>query len=169
MIFKCEMEGLELSVPDPRRDTRGEVRNEYKDFNATHVLTTFNTSSGTFRGFHYQIGSFAQRKLVRCIRGAIQDVVIDIRKESATYLKSFSTILSADNCNSLIVPKGFAHGYLTLAPATEVLYLIDGEYNKDAERGIRFKDMVTWTAGVHLIEEPVFYNDRDARWPNFEP
>lgn len=95
---------------------------------------------GTIRGLHYQINPKAQAKLVRVITGAVFDVAVDIRKNSPTFKKWVSVILTADNKRQMFIPKGFAHGICTLTPNTEILYKIDEFYSKEHERSIRWND-----------------------------
>lgn len=100
------------------------------------------SKKGTLRGLHYQNPPFAQTKLVRVLEGEIVDVVVDLRKESSTYRKSFSIILSAENKKQLLVPQGFAHGFSVLSDFASVMYKCDQFYNKDSEGGIKFDDPI---------------------------
>ncbi|WP_281231884.1 dTDP-4-dehydrorhamnose 3,5-epimerase [Flavobacterium gelatinilyticum] len=95
---------------------------------------------GTLRGLHYQNPPFAQTKLVRVLEGEIIDVAVDLRKDSATYGKSFSILLSAENKKQLIVPKGFAHGFSVISETASVMYKCDQFYNKASEGGIKYDD-----------------------------
>ena len=126
------------------------------------VNMAFNIHAGTMRGFHYQHEPHAEAKTVRCIRGAIFDVAVDIRESSPNYLQWVGHELSADNRMSLYVPKGFAHGYLTLVPDTELLYSTSAFYNADAEAGVRYDDpalAIKWPMPVQVISE------KDESWP----
>ena len=101
---------------------------------------SLSVKAGTIRGLHYQINPKAQAKLVRVITGAVFDVAVDIRKNSPTFKKWVSVILTADNKRQMFIPKGFAHGICTLTPNTEILYKIDEFYSKEHERSIRWND-----------------------------
>ncbi len=94
----------------------------------------------SLRGLHYQEHPFEQSKLISVNSGKIMDIAVDIRKDSETYGKYFSFVLSGDNRKALFIPKGFAHGYLTISDKASVNYLVDNYYNKNAERGISYKD-----------------------------
>lgn len=98
------------------------------------------SKKGTLRGLHYQNPPFAQTKLVRVLDGEIIDVAVDLRKDSPTYGKSFSILLSAENKKQLLVPKGFAHGFSVISETASVMYKCDKFYNKDSEGGIKYDD-----------------------------
>ena len=98
------------------------------------------SKKGTLRGLHYQNPPFAQTKLVRVLEGEIVDVVVDLRKESSTYRKSFSIILSAENKKQLLVPQGFAHGFSVVSETASIMYKCDQFYNKAYEGGIKYDD-----------------------------
>lgn len=127
---------------------------------------SYNHRRGTMRGMHYQLPPAAETKLVRCIRGAVYDAIVDLRPSSRTYLQSFGVELTADNRRALYVPADFAHGYLTLTDGAEVEYLVSEFYAPGQERGLRHDDPVLdidWPVAVEVI------SDKDARWPDFEP
>lgn len=129
---------------------------------AVQTKLSFNHKRGILRGMHYQAPPAAEVKLVRCTRGAVWDVIIDLRPDSPTYLKHFGVELSADNHRSLYVPKMFAHGYQTLADGTEVVYQVDEYYAPAQERGLRHDDPkvgIRWPLPVTLISK------RDQAWP----
>ncbi|MNR21194.1 dTDP-4-dehydrorhamnose 3,5-epimerase [compost metagenome] len=116
---------------------------------------------GTLRGLHYQNPPFAQTKLIRVLEGEIIDVVVDLRKESPTYGKSFSIVLSGENKKQLLVPQGFAHGFSVLSETASVLYKCDEFYNKDSEGGIKYDDPslnIDW--GISLEEAIVSEKDQ---------
>ena len=101
---------------------------------------SLSVEAGVIRGLHFQKGEAAQTKLIRVVSGAVLDVIVDIRKGSPTYGKSEGYILSADNQRQLLVPKGFAHGFVTLTPNVNFLYKCDNYYNAEADAGIAFDD-----------------------------
>lgn len=115
---------------------------------------SFNHRRGTLRGLHYQAPPFAEMKLVRCTRGAIFDVAVDIRPDSPSFRQWVGVELTPDNGLALYVPRGFAHGFLTLADATEVAYQISAEYSPTHARGLRWNDpfhAVAWPGPVEVI------------------
>ena len=103
---------------------------------------SFNKRGNTLRGMHYQSAPLEEVKLVRCTRGAIFDVIIDLRPESSTFLKWIGVELTSDNYNMLYIPEGFAHGYLTLTEEAEVFYQVSQFYSPGHERGVRWNDPV---------------------------
>lgn len=120
----------------------------------------------TLRGMHYQLPPAAEVKLVRCVRGSLFDVVADLRPDSPTYGKWFGAELTADNRRMLYVPRGCAHGFLTLQDDTEALYLVSDAYAPQQERGLRFDDpflSIAWPA------TPAELSGKDAAWPAFDP
>ena len=101
---------------------------------------SFSTVKGTIRGLHFQNGEFSQAKLVRCARGAVLDVAVDLRRSSPTYMKWTGVVLSAENHREFLIPRGFAHGFLTLTDEVDFLYRADNFYNKESEGSIRWND-----------------------------
>lgn len=126
---------------------------------------SFNTRRGTLRGLHYQAEPHAEDKLVRCTAGAIYDVIVDLRPGSATHRRWFGTELSAENHRSLFVPKGFAHGFLTLREDTEVMYMISVPYVAGFDRGVRWNDPAI---GIDWPLVPTVISARDAAYPLLE-
>lgn len=115
---------------------------------------SYNKSKGTLRGMHWQEAPYAEAKLVRCTRGAIYDVIADLRSGSPTFLKWMGIELSAENRNALYVPKGFAHGFLTLMDDTEVFYQMSEFYVPEAARGFRWNDPrinIVWPEKINVI------------------
>lgn len=126
---------------------------------------SFNKKAGTLRGMHYQAAPCSETKIVRCVSGAVYDVVIDLRPESATYLEWVGAILTEENCRALYVPENFAHGYLTLLDNSTVAYLVSKFYSPIHERGIRWDDPVfsiNWPAPVTVISA------KDKGWPDYK-
>jgi dTDP-4-dehydrorhamnose 3,5-epimerase len=125
---------------------------------------SFNLRKGTLRGMHYQIGPHEEAKLVRCTRGALYDVAVDLRRDFSSYKKSLGVVLSAENRRMLYVPKGFAHGFLTLKDGTEVFYQMSDYYAPESQRGFRWNDpafAIAWPAEVRFMSE------RDRAYPDF--
>lgn len=126
---------------------------------------SFNKRRNTLRGMHYQSAPLEEVKLVRCTRGAVFDVIIDLRPESPTYLKWIGVELISDNYNMLYVPEGFAHGYLTLTIEAEIFYLVSQFYSPDHERGVRWNDpifRIDWPIDGDLV-----ISEKDNNWPDF--
>lgn len=125
---------------------------------------SFNKQQGTLRGMHYQAAPFEEAKLVRCTTGAIYDVIIDLRTDSATFKQYFGITLTPEGRNMLFVPEGFAHGFLTLADNSEVFYQMSEFYAPGYGRGVRWDDPafgIAWPEPVQVISE------RDAAYPDF--
>lgn len=126
---------------------------------------SFNTRKGTLRGMHYQAAPHDEAKLVRCTRGAIHDVVLDLRSDSPTFKQWIGVVLTADKRNMVYVPEGCAHGFLTLEAETEVFYQMSAFYDAESARGIRWNDPafhIEWPDKVEVISE------RDRTYPNYE-
>jgi dTDP-4-dehydrorhamnose 3,5-epimerase len=125
---------------------------------------SLSSAAGTLRGLHFQTPPYAQAKLVRCTSGAIFDVAVDIRKSSPTYRQWVSAELSADNGDQLFIPAGYAHGFLTLTPDTEVMYKVDAHYAPEADGGIIWNDP---TLGIDwpLSGAAPLLSDKDAILP----
>ncbi|CAM3341781.1 dTDP-4-dehydrorhamnose 3,5-epimerase [Aequorivita lipolytica] len=125
------------------------------------------SSKGTLRGLHFQNGEMAQAKLVRVVRGSVMDVVIDIRKNSETFGKSFSIVLDDVEHLQLFVPRGFAHGFITLSQQSIFSYKCDNYYDKASESGIIYND-ATLGLDWHLPEEEFIISEKDLELPTFE-
>jgi dTDP-4-dehydrorhamnose 3,5-epimerase len=126
---------------------------------------SFNTRKGTLRGMHHQAAPYAETKVVRCIRGAIYDVVVDLRPQSPTFKDWIAAVLTAENRSMMYVPEGCAHGFLTLEGQSEVFYQMSEVYNAESARGVRWDDpafRITWPEKIEVISE------RDRTYPNFE-
>jgi dTDP-4-dehydrorhamnose 3,5-epimerase len=118
----------------------------------------------TVRGLHFQVPPFAQTKLIRAVRGGIYDVAVDIRRGSPTYGQSFGVTLTAENGHQLLVPTGFAHGFCTLEPDSEVLYKVSAPYSREHERGLKWNDPVL-AIGWPVDEREAVILDRDRDLP----
>jgi dTDP-4-dehydrorhamnose 3,5-epimerase len=121
---------------------------------------------GTLRGMHYQLPPSAEVKVVRCLRGALFDVALDLRPDSPSFGRWFGAELTAENRSMMYVPEGCAHGFVTLQDDTEALYLVSAFYGPDEERGVRFNDprfAITWPI------EPAEVSAKDKGWPDFDP
>jgi dTDP-4-dehydrorhamnose 3,5-epimerase len=178
MIFtETPIGGAFLIDLEPRGDERGFFARFFceREFGAhglsTHFVQANNSLSarrGTLRGMHYQLAPKAETKVVRCLRGALFDIVLDLRKGSPTFGKSFGAELSADNRRMMYVPKGFGHGFVTLTDDTEALYLVDEFYSPEHERGVRWDDPrfgIQWpVAPVVMSDKDRVYRDFDAAW-----
>lgn len=150
--MRIEETGLKDCViihPDVFGDNRGWFMESYseKKFHDlgihTHFIQdnhSFSAQKGTIRGLHFQTGDFVQSKLVRCTKGKLYDIAVDLRVGSPTYKKVFGIELSEENHLQLFVPQGFAHGFITLTENTEIQYKVDAYYSKDHDGGIRYDD-----------------------------
>jgi dTDP-4-dehydrorhamnose 3,5-epimerase len=164
-----------LIEPEIIRDERGffmrtfcEKEFERENLNVKFVQCSlsFNAKKGTVRAFHFQIEPYAEAKLIRCLRGALWDVIIDLRATSSTFQRHFAVRLDAENGHSLYIPKGFAHGFQTLEDSTEVFYQISAPFEPTAARGIRFDDPffnIAWPLPVSVISK------KDQSHPLYHP
>lgn len=142
----------------------GELSRRGLDARLAHVSLSFNRRKGTLRGLHYQTAPMAEVKIVRCIRGAIFDVAVDLRASSPTFTQWTGVELTAGNGRALYIPEGFAHGFQTLTDDTEVMYFISGEYSREHSRGVRWDDpafAIAWPDDRRTI------NARDRAYPDF--
>jgi dTDP-4-dehydrorhamnose 3,5-epimerase len=173
MFEDLAIQGLKLITPKKHGDDRG-------FFSETHNASTWERAGliynfvqdnhslsrdvGTIRGLHFQTEPFAQDKLVRVVRGKIMDVAVDLRRSSPTFGQHVTVELSRDNWRQLLIPKGFAHGFMTLEPDTEVLYKVTNFYSPANDRGLAWDDPdinVEW--GV--AREKAVLSDKDHKWP----
>ncbi len=164
MIFKeTELDGVLIIEPQPLKDDRGffartwchrEFENRGLNSALVQCNISFNSKQGTLRGMHYQASPHAETKLVRCTRGAIYDVIIDLRTESPTFTQWVGVELNAENHQMLYIPEGFAHGFQTLADNTEVFYQMSEFYHPGSARGVRWNDptfSIKWPTTDNLI------------------
>lgn len=171
-IIQTELDGVVIVEPTVFGDPRGffmeswsrrsfEAAGLYYDF--VQDNHSFSAEKGTLRGIHFQRGDKAQAKLVRCVRGAVLDVAVDLRPASPTYQKWVAVELTAENKRQLLIPRGFGHGFLTLTDDVEFLYKADGYYAPEADGGIRWNDpelAVDWGVAAPLLSQ----KDRNAPW-----
>ncbi len=176
MIFEeTPLPGAYIVTLDGIEDERGFFARQFceREFGerglmtrVAQVNTSYNASLGTLRGLHYQLPPRAEGKLVRCVAGTVHDVIVDMRSGSETFGQTFGRELSAANRAMMYVPRGFAHGFITLADATELLYLMDEFYSPEFERGIRWNDerfSIDWPIA------PRHMSPRDANHRDFDP
>lgn len=171
IISGTAVEGPAVVDLELRSDDRGFFARTFcvEEFGAAGLQTNVeqcnlsgNHRAGTLRGMHFQVAPYPEAKLVRCIRGAIVDVIVDMRPDSPTRLQHVAVELTADNRRAFYVPPYFAHAYQTLTDDTEVLYQVSGSYEPTAERGLRYDDPalgITWPLPVAVISA------KDATWP----
>lgn len=176
MIYHpTSLAGAYLLDVEPARDERGHfARTLCTDEFAAHGLVShfaqasesYNRRRGTLRGMHFQLPPHAETKLVRCVQGAIYDVIVDLRPESPTYLRWEGFELSVRNGRSLYIPEGFAHGFITLADETYVSYQISHPYTPGSAGGLRYDDPAV---GIVWPEPVTVMSDRDRAWPDYQP
>lgn len=176
MIFhETPLKGAFVIDLEKRGDDRGFFARAFckNEFAEHHLPTEFvqvnnslSAELGTLRGMHYQLGDDAETKLVRCIRGALWDCIIDLRPDSPTFAQWFGETLSAENRKMMVCPKGFAHGFITLEPDTEAFYFVDAFYAPGAERGVRWNDP---KFGIEWPAAPKVLSDKDANQREFDP
>jgi len=173
-FIETDVVGAKLIDPNPHKDTRGrfmrawctrEFAEHGLDFLPVQANMGLSIRKGTVRGMHFQQAPALEAKLVRCTRGTIFDVVLDLRPESPSYGKWYGAELSAENGRMLYVPEGCAHGYQTLEDDTEMYYLTSAFYTPSAVRGVRFDDSrfsIQWP----LV--PTVVSEQDRNWPLME-
>ena len=176
MIFtETPLRGAFVIEPEPLEDARGlfartwcrrELEARGLETGIAQCSTSFNKKKGTLRGMHYQVTPFAETKIVRCTRGALYDVIIDLRPESPTFTRHFAIVLSAENRKMLYVPTGLAHGFQTLEDATEIFYQISEFYSPEHSRGVRWNDPIF---GIAWPDDERTIVDRDRNCPDFDP
>jgi dTDP-4-dehydrorhamnose 3,5-epimerase len=172
-FHQTELPGAYLVDLELRVDERGffartwcqrELAEHGLNTNVVQANMSYNARRGTLRGLHYQVAPYAETKLVRCTRGAIYDVIVDLRPDSATYKRWIGVELTADNRRALYVPEGFAHGFVTLEDNTDVMYQVTAFFTPGAESGLRYDDPafgIAWPIPVAVISE------KDRSWPSF--
>lgn len=170
-VIKTNIEGLYIIEPKVFGDNRGWFMESWSQkkmeeaglhYNFIQDNHSYSSVKGTLRGLHFQKGSHSQAKLVRCAKGAVLDIAVDLRKGSPTYKKWYSIELSAENKKQFLIPRGFAHGFLTLTDEVEFLYKADNYYNFESDRNIIWNDEeigVEWG-----ISNPIL-SEKDAKAP----
>jgi len=173
-VTKTELEGVLIIEPDVHGDHRGWFTESYNkqeflkhgiDIDFVQDNHSFSAQKGTLRGIHFQIEPKAQTKLVRCTRGKVLDVAVDLRKESPTFKKWIYIELSTDNHVQLLIPKGFGHAFLTLSEETEIQYKVDEYYSKEHDRSVVFNDTdlnINWN-----VYNPIL-SDKDKIAPSLK-
>jgi dTDP-4-dehydrorhamnose 3,5-epimerase len=173
IFLRTELPGVHLVDLERREDERGyfartfcedEFRAQGLDARVTQTSVSHNRRRGTLRGMHYQAAPHEEAKLVRCTRGAIYDVALDLRDQSPAFRRWIAVELSADNGRALYVPPGVAHGFQALADETDVLYQMSVAYRPESARGVRFDDRafaIEWP-----LPDPIV-NARDQSYPDF--
>jgi dTDP-4-dehydrorhamnose 3,5-epimerase len=170
-VSETSLSGVLVLQRKPRTDERGwfermygadELANGAGSRSIVHVNRTLTRASGTVRGMHYQVPPLAEAKIVSCLRGAIFDVAVDLRRDSPSFLRWHGEVLAGENSRSLFIPEGFAHGFQAVADDCEVLYLHTAAYDPSAERGVHPLDprvAIAWPLRVEHLSE------RDASHP----
>ena len=172
-FISTTVDGAFIIEPEPRRDERGyfariwcaaELARQGLVSAVAQVNTGVSPRRGTLRGLHFQAAPHEEVKIARCMRGAAFDVVVDLRRRSPTFRKWYGLELTGDNARMLYVPEGCAHGYLTLADDTELMYMTSHPYVPGAASGVRFDDPalgIAWPLVPEIVSEP------DRSWPLF--
>jgi dTDP-4-dehydrorhamnose 3,5-epimerase len=172
-FHETKLQGVFEIRIEPLRDERGFFarswcQTEFKAHGLNPALVqcniSFNGRKGTLRGMHYQLAPYAEAKLIRCTRGAIYDVIVDLRRESPTFKQWVSVVLTAERRNMAYVPEDCAHGFLTLEDDTEVLYQMSQFFSAESARGVRWDDpafQIAWPHEIAVISE------RDKNYPDF--
>ena len=170
-VVATEIEDLFIIEPQVFGDNRGWFMESWSQkkmeeaglfYNFVQDNHSFSAIKGTLRGLHFQKGSSSQAKLVRCVRGAVLDVAVDLRKNSKTYKKWVGCVLSEENKKQFLIPRGFAHGFLTLTDNVEFVYKADNYYDPQADRNIIWNDEeinIDWG-----IENPIL-SEKDKKAP----
>jgi dTDP-4-dehydrorhamnose 3,5-epimerase len=177
ILQETPLSGAFVVEIEPHHDARGFFGRTFdvETFAAHGLATTidqvsvsYNAVAGTLRGMHYQADPHGEEKLVRCVRGAIHDVIVDLRPDSPTYTRAFGLDLDVESRRALYIPKGMAHGFQTLTDDAEVLYLITTPYVPEAGRGVRWDDPAFDIRWPNAPGERVM-SDRDRTYPDFTP
>lgn len=171
-IIETEFEGLKVIELEPHKDERGSFARAYceEEFKRAGINCVFvqdnishNHKKNTIRGMHWQADPYGEDKLIRCISGAVYDVVVDMRPDSKTYLKWYGIELTAENQKAFFIPKGFAHGYQTMQENSTVYYKVSQSYHPESAKGILYNDpkiRIEWKQ----LSCPMILSDQDKKW-----
>jgi dTDP-4-dehydrorhamnose 3,5-epimerase len=170
-VTPLKLQGASIIEPTVHGDSRGYFMESYNDallqqqgikYNFIQDNQSLSAEPGVLRGLHYQLNPKAQTKLLRVLSGAIYDVIVDIRRQSPTFGQWVGVILSEHNHRQLLVPNGFAHGFCTLVPNTQVFYKVDEYYSPENDRGILWNDPAL---GIDWPTSSPILSDKDQRHP----
>lgn len=170
---QASIPGVVVVELEPQRDERGMFARFLcaDEFSSAGLPVQFvqgsisrNPRRGTLRGMHLQLGPTPEAKLVRCTRGRVHDIVVDVRKDSPSYRAWTAVVLDAERGNAVFIPAGCAHGFLTLEPDSELLYLMTVRYDPHHQHGFRWNDP---TFGIAWPSVPELIGDRDRSFPDF--
>ena len=173
-LIKTKLDGLVVLKPSVFKDNRGYFMESYNQKNINKLLGNVNfvqdneseSTRGVLRGLHFQKPPYTQAKLVRCLKGSVLDVVLDLRKDSKTY-GIFETIsLTEENKKQLFIPKGFAHGFIVLSKSAIFSYKVDNYYNSDSESGVLWSDLdlnIDWK----INKNEIIVSEKDKNLPTF--
>ena len=173
-LVKTKLDGLIVLKPTVFKDSRGYFMESYNQKNINKLLGNVNfvqdneskSSRGVLRGLHFQKPPYTQAKLVRCLKGSVLDVVLDIRKGSKTYGIFETILLTEENKKQLFIPKGFAHGFIVISKSAIFSYKVDNYYNPDSESGILWSDLdlnIDWK----INKNEIIVSEKDKNLPTF--
>jgi len=173
-LIKTTIDGLVVLKPTIFKDNRGYFMESYNQKNINKLLGNVNfvqdneseSSLGVLRGLHFQKPPYAQAKLVRCLKGSVLDVVLDLRKDSKTYGIFETILLTEENKKQLFIPKGFAHGFVVLSETAIFSYKVDNYYNPDSESGVLWNDLalnIDWK----INKKEIIVSEKDKSLPTF--
>ena len=173
-LIKTTLDGLVVLKPTVFKDNRGYFMESYNQKNINKLVGNVHfvqdnesvSSRGVLRGLHFQKPPYAQAKLVRCLKGSVLDVVLDLRKDSKTYGKFETIFLTEENKKQLFIPKGFAHGFVVLSEIAIFSYKVDNYYNPDSESGILWNDLdlnIDWK----INKKEIIVSEKDKSLPTF--
>lgn len=173
-LIKTTLDGLVVLKPTIFKDNRGYFVESYNQKNINKLVGNVNfvqdneseSSLGVLRGLHFQKPPYAQAKLVRCLKGSVLDVVLDLRKDSKTYGIFETILLTEENKKQLFIPKGFAHGFVVLSETAIFSYKVDNYYNPDSESGVLWNDLdlnIDWK----INKKEIIVSEKDKSLPTF--